>query len=155
EGYEDAAAIGPGLLETRWGRDLPVTLPETEGLYAFVRAKPGDDSAPAVVHLVDWRQGPLPFTLRLRPEAFFGDRTPGLVLHTPTPYAAARHQAAEEAAQQRRRAAGAEAPFTPEHAAAYAELSRAQVLRPKSDGAHTEVQIPALTPWGILVISRP
>jgi len=155
DGYEDAAAIGPGMFETRWGRQFPVTIEGAEGVYAFVRAKPGDRTAPVVVHLVDWRDRPRPFRLGLRTKAFSEDPVHKLALRVPIPYEPGQHQAAEEEAQRLRRARQtASGLFAPEHARAYAPLSRTQELKPTVDGLHAAVDLPALTPWGIVVVDR-
>ena len=154
DGYEDAAAIGPGTFETRWGRRFPVEIEGAEDVYAFVRAKPGEETAPVVVHLVDWRDRPQPFALRLRNEAFFGRSAMNAVLRTPVPYDVAQHRSTEEEGQRLRRIAGPAEPFGPAQAQAYASLSRNQDLSLFIDGAHALVKLPALTPWGIVVVSR-
>jgi len=155
DGYEDAAAIGPGMFETRWGRRFPVTIGGANDVHAFVRAKPRDETAPVVVHLVDWRDASQPVTLRLRTEAFFADTIPNVTLHTPAPYDPAQHKAAEAEAQRLRQAGGpVGGPLGPQQAQAYTALSQAQALESAIDGPHTVVEIPALTPWGIVVLSR-
>ena len=151
-GYEDAAAIGPGLFETRWGRDFPVVTEEGDDVYAFVRARPGDANAPVVVHLIDWRDTPTPFAVRLNPEAFFGDKTVGATLVAPVPYDPARHQAAEAEAQRLRKMAGSAQSFSPEQASAFKALSQARDLALVADGDDLVVRIPAIHPWALLVI---
>ncbi len=154
DGYEDAATIGPGLFETRWGRQFPVSIEDAEDVYAFVRAKPEQASAPVVVHLVDWRDTPLPFKLRLRRGAFFADALLTVSLIVPAPFDSAQHRAAEAAAQQLRRAAGPRPLFAPSQAQAFAGLSRTLNLTPLADGDELAVDVPALTPWAILVVSQ-
>jgi hypothetical protein len=152
DGYEDAAAIGPGLFETRWGRGFPVEIPGTEHVYAFVRALPGEPGAPVVIHVVDWRDQPQPVTLRLRPKAFFESGRIALTLVTPAPYDAAMHAAAESEAQRLRTAAGPGRPFSAAEAAAYAPLVSTRVPAGSPEGEFTAVELPSLTPWGIVVV---
>ena len=154
DNYEDAAAIGSGIFETRWGRELPVALQGAEEVYAFVRAKPGDEAAPVAVHLVDWRDAPRPFTLRLRSETFFGPAPLRVELRTPVPYDAAAHLAAEAEAQRLRRSSGQKGAFSPVQARAFAPLTQAQQLSATLDGSYTVVELPALAPWAIVVVSR-
>lgn len=58
-----AYATGPGM--DAWSAEgleyVPVTVPE--GVFAAVRAVPGDAAAPIVVHLVDWRAAAGPVSL--------------------------------------------------------------------------------------------
>lgn len=153
DGYEDGAAIGPGLFETRWGRRLPVVVEKGEEVYAFVRAKPHDEEAPVVLHLIDWRDRPRPFRLRVRRAAFFGSSPLNVKLCTPAPFDAAQHAGAEAAAQRLRKASGPREPFGPAQAEAYAPLSQTRQLQTEADGDHLVVRIPALTPWGLVVVS--
>jgi len=154
DGYEDAAAIGPGLFEARWGRRFPVIIEGARDVYAFVRAKPGDESAPVVIHVVDWRDLSTPFAVRLRTAAFFGPRPIEIRLCTPAPYDPAQHRSAESEAQHLRRVEAPSAVLLgPAQAKAYAPLSLAQSLNTTVDGPWTTVHLPALTPWGIVVVN--
>lgn len=57
DGYETAAFAGPGLTDLRYGAAAlaPVrTTGNNTNVYAFLRAKPNNVSAPVVVHLVTW-----------------------------------------------------------------------------------------------------
>jgi len=134
EGYEDAAAIGPGLLETRWGLQPPLGIAGDPELYAVVRAKPGQTDAPVVIHLVDWRAKPQAADLTFLDGAFFKGRALSVSLLVPAPFDAAAHRAAETTKD-------------------YAPLSRRISLVVSSDEeGTTNIQVPPLTPWGILVV---
>jgi hypothetical protein len=132
-GYEDAAAIGPGILETRWGLRLPLEIAGNPELYAVVRAKPGQPDAPVVVHLVDWRQEPQAAVLKLRPDAFFPGRKLTVSLLIPTPFAAEAHQQAERTKD-------------------YAALATRVPLQAIPGETSTEVRVPPVTPWGMLLV---
>jgi hypothetical protein len=115
----------------------PVTvLPGTGSgrLCVFARAKPGDEKAPVVLHLVEWLGRPKPATLVLRPEAFFGDRPLRATLLTPPAYDQAAHDKAEAEKD-------------------YAALAMSTELKTVTKGERVYVEVPALRPWGILVIA--
>jgi hypothetical protein len=133
EGYEDAAAIGPGILETRWGLRLPLEIAGSPELYALVRAKPGEPDAPVVIHLIDWRSKPQAAVLKLRPDAFFPGRKLAVSLLVPTSFGAEAHQQAERTKD-------------------YAALATRVPLRAIPGETFTEVQVPAVTPWGMLLV---
>ncbi len=135
EGYEDAAVAGKALNETRYGESPPVSLRNGTGeVRAFVRARPGQRDAPVVVHLVEWGKTSKPVTLALRTDAFFGDRPLAIKLLTPPTYDKSAHENADRTRN-------------------YAALSRTADLPSAAQGKFTVVQIPALDPWGILVVS--
>ena len=84
-----------------------------------------------VVHLVDWRDEPQPFRLSLRPQAFFGGRPLRLRLWTPVlPYDREAHDRAFRTGN-------------------YADLVRETTL---AAGYVSTVDVPALGPWGVLVV---
>ena len=130
--YEEAAVLGGALDEGQW---TPETRPVTvwtapEQVYAFARALPGRPEAPAVVHLVDWSDRPQPFTVSLNPQALFAGQPVQVSLIRPRPYDAAAHAAAEESHD-------------------YSGLITEQTL---ASGQVTTCDLPALQPWGLLVI---
>lgn len=130
DGYEEAAVAGPGWQDDRWGERPPVRVDSPGEVYAAVRARPNDSTAPVVVHLVDYSAAPEPFRLVLDPARFFGDRALKLRLITPAPYDAAAHEQAEDTRE-----------FAP--LAASVDLP---------GGRATQVEIPALAPWAILLV---
>lgn len=132
-GYAEAFAAGGDLVDERWLDALPPVTPVGAAgeVFAFARAVPGGADAPVAVHLVDWREEPRPFGLSLRPQAFFGERPLRLRLFTPVlPHDRAPHEAAYRSGD-------------------YRGLVREVEL---ARGYANTVEIPALSPWGILVV---
>ncbi len=83
DGYGEAAVCGGDLVDHRWSKDnLPVEV-DVNGVYAMTRVKNGDASAPAVVHLVDWRDETRAFKINLNTELFFGKKELDVKLLTP------------------------------------------------------------------------
>ncbi len=135
DGYEEAAVGGYDLQDARFGDDAPVRIEGGSGkLSAFLRAKPGDANAPVVIHLVERAQG-APTTLRLPTARFFGKNALKVTLRVPLPYDAALHAQAEKDKN-------------------YRSLIREITLTTATEGASTLVSVPALTPWGILVVEK-
>ncbi len=132
-GYEDAFALGKGIADDRYAPDTaPLVLKGgADRLFAFVRAKPDQADAPVVVHLLDWRDEPQPFTVAVQPEAFFGPVSLRFRLFTPVlPYDKAVHDRAFDTKD-------------------YSPLVREVEL---ARGVANTVELPALKPWGILVV---
>lgn len=132
DGYEDATVVGIGLKDTRWPEGVPVRMGEQD-VFVAVRACPGKPDSPVVIHLVDWRDAPEPFVLSLRTEAFFGDRLIRAALHVPPAYD---------------RTAHAEAAERGDHSA----LTKAFDAKTTVNGCLTELSVPALSPWAIVVL---
>jgi hypothetical protein len=133
DGYEEAAAGGYDMQYTRFGTDAPVSVEGGSGkLSAFVRAKPGDAKAPVAIHLVEKEKGAAA-TLRLSTARFFGKQKFKVTLREPLPYDATQHAQAEKDKSYRR-------------------LIRQTALPTTTDGTSTLVNVPALSPWGILVV---
>jgi len=87
DGYEDAAAVGPGIDDKRLGQSPPLEVTGGSGrVFAFARARPGQPKARSVVHLIEWADEAEPFTLKLRTAAFFGDKPPAVKLLVPPKY---------------------------------------------------------------------
>ena len=133
DGYEEAAAAGPGLQETRYGRTRPVALAGGSGeTYAFVRARPGEPGSPVVVHLVEWGKQSKPFTLRLA-AASFGSAELEAKLLVPAPYNPELHRQAQQTGN-----------FS-------TLLVEAPLAMAASDGS-LSVPIPGVRPWAILMV---
>lgn len=132
DGYEDAAATGGVIVDPRWQKSgKPVSeFPRLSRVSAFTRAKPGDGNAPVTVHLVDWSSEPKPFHVSLRPDLFFAGRPFRVTLITPKPYDRAAHDKAFDTKD-------------------YSDLINRTEL---GSGRVTTFDIPALNPWGILVL---
>jgi hypothetical protein len=134
DAYEDAATAGPELKETRYGTVPPIVIEGDSGeVFAFARACPGQSNAPVVVHLVEWSTQSKPFTLRLRGTNFFGGRAINISLRIPPPYDPELHRTAQ-----------ATGDFT--------SLATQIPLSATREGDYIVVQIPALQPWGMLII---
>ena len=134
DGYEDAAAVGYRLKDPRWAEKAILSVAGAERVTAFVRAKPGDGMAAVVVHLIEWGKADA-FRLRLRRAAFFKDGDIAVALRTPRAFEARLHEEAERLKR-------------------YGLLSRETALRTAAEGDWRIVEIPALRPWGMLIVSR-
>jgi hypothetical protein len=132
DGYEDAAACGPGLADTRYESPQPVET-NSGNVFAFVRARPGNPASPMVIHLIDWREAPQPFVLRLATGRFSSGGTVRARLRMPSHYDAALHTAA--CAQKE-----------------YAALKKEREMQIMVKGELMEISIPALDPWGALIL---
>ena len=103
-------------------------------LCVFARAKPGQSDAPVVLHLVEWLGRAKAATIVLQREAFFGDKNLCVALLTPPVYDNATHDRAESSKN-------------------YAPLATRTELKTVPQGALVHVFVPALKPWGMLVVS--
>jgi hypothetical protein len=133
DGHEEAFAAGGDIVDDRWLDALPpaTAVGDAGEVFVFARAVPGAADAPVAVHLVDWREEPQPFAVSLRPQAFFGERPLRLRLFTPgLPHDREAHDAAYRSGD-------------------YRGLVREIEL---ARGYANTVEIPALAPWGILVV---
>jgi hypothetical protein len=135
DGYEEAAVGGYDLQDTRFGDEAPLRIEGGSGkLSAFLRAKPSDAHAPVVIHLVEREQGATT-TLRLPTARFFGKHAIKVTLREPLPYDAGLHAKAEKDKN-------------------YRSLIRETTLTTTTEGAWTLVSVPALNPWGILMVEK-
>lgn len=133
-GYEDAAVAGPGLNETRYGTVPPLAIAGGSGkAFAFARALPGKADAAVAIHLVEWSAEPKPLTLRLRTAAFTTRGELKAKLMVPPPYDAAAHRKAQESGD-------------------FSSLASEVPVTIKRAGEFTEITIPELHPWGIVVV---
>jgi len=130
DGYEYAGAFGEGIDCSLYGDDPPVRLADGSRVCAIVRAVPARSDSAVVVHLVDWSDNPRPFRLILNPATIFGDKALKMRLLVPAPYDKAEHEKAE-------------------HTRSYDALSKTV---PLESGYVSSVSVPALNPWGLLVI---
>lgn len=136
DGHEDAAIFSGGRIrEGRYGKHKPVEI-EAKEVYAMTRAQPGKADAPTVVHLVDWRESPETFQLKLRPELFHASGRVELNLLVPPEYDAAAHNRAADSGE-------------------FSALAKTVRIPTKVQGGWVMAEIPALNPWGVLVVSVP
>ncbi|MDY0169687.1 MAG: hypothetical protein RBS80_24300 [Thermoguttaceae bacterium] len=133
ESYEDSFALGKDIDDDRYAPEAaPVVLKaETDQVFAFVRAKPGQAGAPVVIHLLDWREQPQPLSVTVEPRAFFGTLPLRFRLFTPVlPHDQAAHDRAFNSKD-------------------YSELVRETEL---ARSIVNTVDLPALRPWGMLIV---
>jgi hypothetical protein len=150
DGYEDAAVAGHDVRENRYA-EAPLTIEGGSGqLTAFVRARPGEIEAPVVVHLVEWAEQAQPAKLLLRNDLFFGGRGLKVSILEPVPYDKELH---EEAAAKALKMLGPEERLSSRQSPAYASLARETQAKVVPRGALTEVEIPRLSPWALLVVA--
>lgn len=133
DGYEDAAVAGFGLKDSRWPSGVPAWTDE-QMIFVSVRARPDERDSPVVIiHLVDWRDTPRPFVLKMRTGAFFGDRPIVPVIHIPPAYNDEAHAEASERND-------------------YIALTKAVEVKTTVNQSVTEISVPALCPWGMVVL---
>jgi len=148
-GYCTAGGKGPGFEDNPYSDGFPIQF-TNENLCVTLRAVPGKKDEPVIVHLVDWSKGAGgPMTLKLKTDAFFPGKKLSVTLRAPKAYGAAAHAAAETAAQAMRKK---DELLGPAQASAYEPLVQETALKTSESGEWVEVTIPALTPWGILVV---
>jgi len=136
DGYEDAAVAGKGISDIRYKVNPPVSFRFKGGsgeVRAFVRAVPGSKDKPIVIHLVEWSDKPEPFMLTLTSKRFFKAKWLAIELLVPAAYDGALHKAAEKSKN-------------------FSSLVRKPGVRCYTTDDFTDIRIPALSPWGILVI---
>jgi hypothetical protein len=135
DGHSEAFATGCGVQDGRWGDgtpplDLGAAAPH---VLATVRAVHGAPGTPAVVHLVDWRDDPQPFSITLRTQFFCGnDRMAVRLLQPAASYDPVAHAKAFASRD-------------------YAPLVRVTQLAILPDGT---VSLPGLAPWGVIVVEK-
>jgi hypothetical protein len=148
-GYCTAGGKGPGFTDNPYAGGFPVEFANTN-LCVVLRAVPGKKDAPVVVHLIDWTKGAFePVTLKLKTEAFFPGKKLSVKLRTPKAFDSAAHAAAETAAQAMRKNGEL---LGSAQASAYEPLVDETVLETAVDGGWTTITVPALSPWGLLVV---
>jgi len=133
DGYEDAAASGKGIEDSRYGLSPPVHV-GIDNVYAFVRAQPGKADGSVAIHLVDWRTQPQPFVLKLRSNRFFGNRPIEAKLCVPSHFDRDAHAKASEQKD-------------------YSSLTKEQEVQTTVNGDCTEIPVPTLHPWSIVILN--
>jgi hypothetical protein len=131
DGYEDAAFLMPETPDERFPLAPLAVAGGSEHVNLLVRAVPGKPDAPVVIHCLEMGDTPEPFRLRFNPARFFGDRPVTITLLAPSPYDQATHERAEQTKD-------------------FAALC---VRKQLATGTVTEIEVPAMRPWGLLVIA--
>jgi len=135
--YEPVFCRGGGIPTSTYGfKRSPIVLQgDHAGVVAAVRCIPESESAPVVIHVVDWNESE-PFNLIVdQTQFFYGSPTVWEML-TPTEYDRRLHESANAALE-------------------LGQLVKIQQLTPEThpDGKF-RFRIPALNPWGIIRVSR-
>ena len=134
DGYEDAAVAGYDLKENRYGSNAPIALsPAKTKVSVFARAMPGNADAPIVIHLTHMGN-PQPFQLKLRKQNFFGDRSVRYQLLNRVPYTKEAHETAIDSGD-------------------YSKLAGKIDLQAKDEGEYITLDIPAIHPWGVVIVA--
>ncbi len=151
EGFEDAAVHIKNFKDERFNNNFPFEITDaSRDVAAIARCIPGNPNSPIAVHLIDWdsKGG---FTIRLRNASFFPGQKIKVKLLTPAKYNEEKHREAEEKAIKLLPAGDKRGPG---QAQAYKELVDVSVLTPVRKGDWTEIKIPLLNPWGILIVEK-
>ena len=134
DGYEYAAGCGREIHDQWYDDRPPVTVKGNTDAYVFVRAVPGNPTAPVVVHLVDWGEDAKPFTLLVDPQRFFPDRELKFELLKPEQHKATDHEAAEASGD-------------------FSTFSLRVPVHPEAVAGGFRLHIPRLDPWAMLIVS--
>ncbi len=135
DGYEEAATVGKGLKETRYGEVPPVEIEGGTGeVFAVVRARPGDQDAPVVIHLVEWGKQSKPFAVRLRRACFFATDITVRML-APAAYDKAAHAQAEQTRD-------------------FAPLVVGKAIPLTEEAGIMTAGLPPRNPWCLLIVER-
>ena len=136
DGYQDAAIGGYDLDETRYTNPPLGIVSGNTRLSLFARAKSENADAPVIVHLVNWGESGSA-KLKLLTNSFFNGETLNIKLWTPKPYNSNEHARAENSGN-------------------YETLQwdRTGEISIKVNGVWTEVEVPVLSPWGLLVVDK-
>ncbi len=134
--YQDAAVGGYDLDETRYTTDPVGIISGNPQLSMFVRAKPGNEDAPVIVHMVKW-DGSGSVKIKLLTKSFFDGGALNIKLWTPKPYNHSKHIKAEKKGNYKT-----------------LKLDRTGEMNVTVNGQWTEVDVPDLSPWGILVVEK-
>lgn len=138
DGHVEVSAGGCGVQDDRWPGQSPVSVAEGDDVFVTVRTRPGEPSAPLVIHLVDRRDEPRPIRLSLDRAACFGDRPVRLRLLTPVqPVDRTAHDRAFETKD-------------------YSSLVHEREIAPAGTTATAVslagIDLPAAAPWAVVVV---
>ena len=134
DGYEYAATMGKGIRDTWYGDRPPVVLDGNEDACAFVRAVPSERDRPVVVHLYDAGKEAKRFRVTLDNARFFPGKRLVCRLLTPVQQSAAEHALAEKTKD-------------------FSKFTRSVELPSDGDERKTVLEIAALNPWAMLIVS--
>lgn len=130
DGYEYAGAFGGGIDCRLYRETPPIELSDSGSLAAVVRARPGRNDAPVVVHLIDWSAASESTSVTVNPRACSGADQVTVVLVQPAKYQPEDQRAAMEAGN-------------------FDRLVSSRKL--SLDKSH-RVTLPPLNPWGMLLV---
>lgn len=133
DGYEYAAAIGKGIRDDLPGGHPPVTITGNDDACAFVRAAPGQRAA-VVVHLFDDGEIAKPFRVTLDNARFFPGKRLACRLLSPAQQSSEEHALAEKTKD-------------------FSKFTHAVELAHDGSERQTVLEIPALKPWALLLIT--
>jgi hypothetical protein len=153
EGFEEAAAYGPGILDVHGWENHPLRVRGSEACYAFLRVRPRDADSPVVIHVVNWGDGADEFEVQVKGQAIGWDADNRVVrLLRPAPYDQRLHRLADSK-QERLRPSGMLR--GPAQQGAYQKLIQSTLLEAKDteDGWLSLSGIQA-EPWSVIVIEK-
>jgi hypothetical protein len=134
DGYEAAAAAGPGLSESANPPASGLTIEGGSGeVFAFARARPGEGESPVVIHVLDDAAEPKPFTISVRISRLGSDEAT-VQLREPKPYLPEEHERAQKSGD-------------------FSSLTEGRNVETTIVDGWLRVALPAQHPWGLLVIS--
>lgn len=134
DGYEEIAVSGTGFEKELHGKFEAVEIIGNENLWAVVRQKWKDPLSTLVVHMVDWGDSPNKFEIKINASYFFKNTPVSIRLLIPLRYDKTAHNLAEKNKN-------------------YSLLSKSVLLKPVKIKEKLLIDLPALNPWGILIIS--
>jgi hypothetical protein len=134
--YEDAAVGGYTLEDRRYATPPLQIVGGNDKLSLFARAIPGDATAPVVVHLLRW-SGSGTTTVRLHTPSFFGGAALEVQLLTRKPYERSDHLEAEASKN-----------------LTWLTWDRTAEIDVQVKGPYTDVKVPDLHPWGVLLVRK-
>lgn len=133
DGYSQAFAGGCAVIDPNWQDRPPVGLSADEAVFVTIRTLPGNDEAPLVMHIVDWRDEPKEVGLTLDQASFFSGSPMTARLHQPLmTVEPALHAAAFESGD-------------------YSSLVQTKPVIIAADG---RLALPPLRPWGVVVFEK-
>jgi hypothetical protein len=158
--------VGSSYIDPRFSSsELPLEVEGNDNAVVFVRVKPGDESAPIMIHLTEWFHiyesnayyKPYMFetrdayTLKIRRSSFFDGAPFSLKLLTPAPYSKAVHDLS--ALQAEELLIPGEYRSVKEYPA-YQNLVREEYLDLQVEGDFIVLEIPKLPHYGVLKLER-
>ena len=150
EGYVEAAAFGKNMpLAIYQPNVFKNTLPDS--VYAIVRVIPKSINSDVVIHFIDWRTIKSPFSVSLIKSNFFMGNSFGIKLLQPALYNETQHNLCETNAAAAR---PANELFSAKQSSYYQALVNTSTVFGSESNQTVTVNVPQLSPWGVLVITK-